>query len=116
MKLKFIFLIFLIGCSKVGFSNKKSCANNGDIHFMYVNVPCEECVMVIEEVLDLNSNIFDYNMVRNQDSHILINYCYNPKETDILFIEKSISDIGLLVNQARGSSNIISDNLCCSSQ
>ena len=50
-------------------------------------------------------------MVRNQDSHILINYCYNPKETDILFIEKSISDIGLLVNQARGSSNIISDNL-----
>ena len=55
-------------------------------------------------------------MVRNQDSHILINYCYNPKETDILFIEKSISDIGLLVNQALGSSNIISDNLCCSSQ
>jgi len=116
MKLKFIFFIFLIGCAKVGFSNKKSCANNGDIHFMYVNVPCEECVIMIEEILDLNSNIFDYNMVRNQDNHILINYCYNSSETDVLFIEKSISDRGLSVNQATGSQNINSDNLCCSSQ
>ena len=116
MKLKIIFIILFISCTKVGFPNKKSCANSGEIHFMYVNVPCEECVMAIEEILDLNSNIFDYNMIRNQGSHILINYCYNSKETDILFIEKSISDIGLLVNQAHGSSNIISDNLCCSSQ
>ncbi len=116
MKLKIIFIILFIGCAKVGFSNKKSCANNGDIHFMYVNVPCEECVMAIEEVLDLNSNIFDYNMVRNQDSHILINYCYNSEETDVLFIEKSISDMGLSVNQAAGSQHINSDNLCCSSQ
>ena len=56
---------------------------------MYINIPCEECVIIIEETLDLNSNIFDYNMVRNKENHILINYCYNSKNTDVFSIEKS---------------------------
>ena len=116
MKLKIIFIILFISCTKVGFPNKKSCANSGEIHFMYVNVPCEECVVMIEEILDLNSNIFDYNMVRNRENHILINYCYNSQETDVLFIEKSITDIGLLVNQGLENKLIALNTLCCTSQ
>ncbi len=83
---------------------------------MYVNVPCEECVGMIEEILDLNPNIFDYNMVRNKENHILINYCYNYQETDVLFIEKSVTDIGLLVNQGLENNLITSNTLCCTSQ
>ena len=83
---------------------------------MYVNVPCEECIIMIEEILDSNPNIFDYNMVRNKENHVLINYCYNSEQTDILFIEKSITDIGLLVNQNLESKLITSDTLCCTSQ
>ena len=83
---------------------------------MYVNVPCEECVVKIEETLDLNLNIFDYNMIRNKETHILINYCYNSEQTDILSIEKSIADIGLLVNQNLENNLITSNTLCCTSQ
>ena len=116
MNFKLILFLLFIGCSKINSPIKSSCSNNGNIHFMYVNVPCEECVIMIEEILDLNPNIFDYNMVRNKENHVLVNYCYNYQETDFLFIEKSISDIGLLVNQPIGNQNINSDNLCCSSQ
>ena len=116
--MNFILILFLlfIGCSKINPTIKSSCSNSGNIHFMYVNVPCEECVIMIEEILDLNPNIFDYNMVRNKENHILINYCYNSQETDVLFIEKSIADIGLLVNQGLENKLIISNTLCCTSQ
>ncbi len=116
MKLKLIILLLAMGCTTISSDNKSSCSKNGNIHFMYVNIPCEECVMMIEEILDSNPNIFDYNMVRNKENHILINYCYNSEQTDILFIEKSISDIGLLVNQNLENKLIISDTLCCTSQ
>lgn len=116
MNLKLILFLLFIGCSKINSTIKSSCSNNGNIHFMYVNVPCEECVIMIEEILDLNPNIFDYNMVRNKENHILINYCYNYQETDVLFIEKSIADIGLLVNQSLENKLITSKTLCCPSQ
>ena len=111
-----IFFLLFMGCTKIEPTIKSSCSNNGNIHFMYVDVPCEECVSMIEEIFNLNSNIFDYNMVRSKENHILINYCYNSQKTNIFFIEKSISDIGLLVNQPITSRNINSDNLCCSSE
>ena len=116
MKFKLIILLLIISCSKISTSNKSSCSSNGNIHFMYVNVPCEECAMMIEETLNSNLNIFDYNMVRNKENHILINYCYNSEQTDILFIEKSITDIGLLVNQNLENNLITSNTLCCTSQ
>ena len=74
-------------------------------------------MIIIEELLESNSNIFDYNMVRNKENHILINYCYNSKKTDVFLIEQSITDIGLSVNQgAVNSQQGVSEILCCSSQ
>ena len=56
--MNFILILFLlfIGCSKINPTIKSSCSNSGNIHFMYVNVPCEECVIMIEEILDLMKN------------------------------------------------------------
>ena len=47
--------LFLIGCAKMSSdsSNKASCANNGNVDFIYINSPCEECVLVVEEILDI---------------------------------------------------------------
>ena len=116
MKLKFIILLLLIGCSKINSSNKENCGDHGEFDFMYIYVPCEECVVTIEEILDSNPNIFDYNMVRNKENHIIIYYCYNHKETNVLFIEKSIIDMGLSINQNTGAQKIKSNVLCCTSQ
>ena len=111
--MKFIIFFLLIGCTKIGPSNTNTCANNGNVDFIYIDVPCEECVIEIETILDSNSNIFDYDMVRNKENHIIIWICYHSKNTDILSIEKSITDIGLSVNQ-----DILNTQttLCCGSQ
>ena len=116
MKFKLILFLLIIGCSKISSPKTDSCAKNGDIHFMYVSIPCEECAFAIEETLDSNPNIFDYNMVRNKENHILINYCYNSKKTDVIFIEKSIAEMGLSINQSISGRLDNLNTLCCTSQ
>ena len=103
--------MFLMSCMKFNSSSLESCANDGEIHFIYIDAPCEECIIEIQEFFNSNSNIFDYNMVRHKENHVLINYCYNSKKTDVIFIEKNILDMGLSINGVT-----INSPLCCTSQ
>ena len=100
MKLFLINILFMliIGCSNLG-SKSPTCENNGTIDFMYINIPCENCIMIIEEIMESNANIFDYNIIANQNNHIMVNYCYDSNITSQLMVEKNILEHGFPVNQ-----------------
>ena len=93
-----ILFVLIIGCSNLG-SKSPTCEKNGTIDFMYINIPCESCIMVIEEIMKSNSDIFDYDIIINQDNHIMINYCYNSSNISRLMVEKNILDYGFPINQ-----------------
>ena len=100
MKLLLINILFILiaGCSNLG-SKSPTCENNGTIDFMYINIPCENCIIIVEAIMKSNPDIFDYDIIINQDNHIMINYCYNSNNISQLMIEKSILDYGFLINQ-----------------
>ena len=100
MKLFFIniFFILLIGCSNLG-TKQPTCQNNGTIDFMYINIPCEDSIHIIEEIMESTSDIFDYNIIANQNNHIMVNYCYDNNIISQLMIEKKILEYGFPINQ-----------------
>tara|TARA_B100000287_G_scaffold349688_1_gene338323 strand:- start:1007 stop:1354 length:348 start_codon:yes stop_codon:yes gene_type:complete len=97
----FIFIIFLLFINCASNSNQKSsCQNNGKIDFMYINIPCEKCVDLITEIMDNNEHVFSYDIIRNKDSHILINYCYNYKKIQSKDIEKMMTNNNFAINKS----------------
>jgi len=97
----FIFIIFLLFINCASNSNQKSsCQNNGKIDFMYINIPCEKCVDLITEIMDNNEHVFSYDIIRNKDSHILINYCYNYKKINSKNVEKMMINNNFSINKS----------------
>ena len=108
-----IFFLLIINCVSNN-SHKLSCESNGKIDFMYINIPCEECVSIIDNFFGNEENIFSYDMIRNKESHIIINYCYNYRKTSPSKIEKRLTDNNFAINQAlteAQKSKLI--ELCC---
>ena len=99
---KFIlfFILLFIGCSLDNSLNNLTCENNGKIDFMYVNIPCEKCVDLIAEIMDNNEYVFSYDIIRNKDSHILINYCYNYKKINSKNVEKMMINNNFSINKS----------------
>ena len=91
-------LLLLISCSSNSLQ-KSTCQNNGRIDFMYINIPCDDCTYLIESIFENNLNIFSYDIIRNKESHIMINYCYNYKKTAPQDIEKILTDNNFSINK-----------------
>ena len=107
-----IFLLF-INCVSNS-SQKLSCEDNGKIDFLYINIPCEECVTTINSFFENDENIFSYDMIRNKESHVIINYCYNYKKTSPSKIEKSLTDNIFAINKTlTGAQKAKLNDLCC---
>ena len=111
-----IIILLLSGCALDG-KHKSTCQNNGAIDFMYIDIPCEGCVDFIEDIFKNNSHIFSYDIIRNKENHLIINYCYNYKKIRSQDIEKMLTDNNFSINQT------ITDiqkselqKLCCQTQ
>ena len=111
----FIFIIFLLFINCASNSNQKaSCQNNGKIDFLYINIPCENCINVINDIFANDINIFNYEMIRNKESHIIINYCYNYEKTTPVEIEEKFSSNNFPINKQMTESQKLNLNeLCC---
>ncbi len=114
---KIIFLIcfFVISCSTSNTNLKsQSCQNNGTIDFLYINIPCESCIQFIEELIEDNDGIFDYNIIGNKNEHILINYCYNDNLVSKLDIEEMFRSNGFILDREINEQQLLSlKALCC---
>ena len=108
-------LLFFISCS-TNPTNLKSqnCQKNGTIDFLYINIPCDSCISLVEEIIESNDSVFDYNIVGSKDTYILINYCYNQTRTSELLIQEMFLENGFVINQQMTASQISNlENLCC---
>ena len=108
--------LFISSCSNLSQASP-TCKNNGTIDFMYINILCDNCINVIIEIMDSNSDIFNYDIIRNKENHVLINYCYNYNNTASFIIEKKLTDKGFSINEPLNADQkkLIND-LCCTSQ
>ena len=112
---KFILIIFLL---LIGYASnstqKQTCQDSGKIDFMYVNIPCDECVNLIESIFTDHPHIFSYDIIRNKETHIIINYCYNYKKTNSQDIEETLIDNNFSINQSMTEIQEKSlQSLCC---
>ena len=114
---KIILLIccFFISCSTSNTNLKsQNCQNNGTIDFLYIHIPCESCISLVEQIIESNDDIFDYNIIGSQDAYILINYCYNHNKTSKLVLQEMFFENGFVINQQMTETQIDDlDNLCC---
>ena len=94
-----ISFILITGCYNIT-QQASTCKNSGNIDFIYINTPCDECIDMISKIINSNPNIFNSEIIRNKENHILINYCYNYHNTSSFLIEKTITDKGFLINQS----------------
>ena len=111
-----VVLILLLSCSakNAGLNQRSNCQNDGTIDFIYVNIPCESCIQFIEQLIEQNNNIFDYNIIAKNNQHILINYCYNHTLISKLEIESFFRDSGFIVNQEINNNQLVDlESLCC---
>ena len=111
-----VVVILLLSCSanNVGFNQRPNCQNNGTIDFIYVNIPCESCIQFIEQLIEQNNNIFDYNVIAKNNQHILINYCYNHTLISKLEIESFFRENGFTANQEMNENQLVAlESLCC---
>lgn len=117
--LKFLLLLLLLfGCSQIAqTTSRTTCQNDGTIDFMYINIPCKECIELIKDTLDANQEIFSYDITENniyEDVFILINYCYNYNTMSSPIIEESITDKGFIISGVTSEEQkIILKNTCC---
>ena len=112
---KFILIIILlfIGCAPNNFQ-ESTCLNNGSIDFMYINIPCDECINLIENILKNNPHIFNYDITQNKKNHIIINYCYDYKKISPQNIEKIFTDNSFPINKSMtDAQNKNLQDLCC---
>ena len=108
--------LLILGCSSL---NKAfpTCKNNGTVDFMYINIPCDNCLDIIIEIMESNSDVFNYDIIRNKESHVLMNYCYNYNNTSSFIIEKKMIEKGFSMNETLNETQKkILENLCCTSQ
>ena len=115
-KLLFLVVLLFLSCSANTATSKDSsnCQNSGTIDFLYINVPCDDCIHFVEGLIEDNEGIFDYNIIANKDEHILINYCYDNNSTSKLLIEEELRDNGFIANQEATVQQInFLENLCC---
>ena len=115
-KLLFLVVLLFLSCSANTATTKDSsnCQNSGTIDFLYINVPCDDCIHFVEGLIEDNEGIFDYNIIANKDEHILINYCYDNNSTSKLLIEEELRDNGFIANQEATVQQInFLENLCC---
>ena len=95
-------VLFLLGCSQISqISSETTWEKEGIINFMYIKIPCEECINLIEEILSLNENVFSYDITKNnvnENIFVLINYCYNYNATSSTIIEESVVEKGFSIN------------------
>ena len=67
--------------------------------------------------MDSTSDIFNYDIIRNKENHVLINYCYNYNNTASFIIEKKITDKGFSINEPlNADQKKLLNDLCCTSQ
>ena len=112
-KLILILLLLLFGCAPSSLQ-KSTCQNNGRIDFIYINIPCDECVTLIESIFENNLNIFSYDTIRNKESHIMVNYCYNYKKITPQGIERILIDNNFPINKPMTETQKLKlSELCC---
>ena len=108
--------ILLLSCSvnNAELNQRSNCQNGGTIDFIYVNIPCESCIQFIEQLIEQNNNIFDYNIIAKNNQHILINYCYNHTLISKLEIESFFRENGFIANQEMNENQlVVLESLCC---
>ena len=73
IQLSTVMAILLFSCSanNPGLNQRPNCQNNGTIDFVYINIPCESCIQFIEQLIEQNNDIFDYNIIAKNNQHIL---------------------------------------------
>ena len=107
-------LLFSCSANNPGLNQRPNCQNNGTIDFVYLNIPCESCIQFIEQLIEQNNNIFDYNIIAKNNQHILINYCFNHTSVSKLEIESFFRDSGFIVNQEINDNQLVDlESLCC---
>tara|TARA_B100001540_G_scaffold317379_1_gene350311 strand:+ start:201 stop:578 length:378 start_codon:yes stop_codon:yes gene_type:complete len=114
-KIILLLCFFVISCSSNNISlQSQSCQNNGTIDFLYIHIPCNSCINLVEEIIESNEGIFDYNIIGNKDTHILINYCYNQNKTSKMLIQEMFLKNGFAINQQMTDMQIDDlESLCC---
>ena len=112
-----IILLFCLSCGTVTQNNSQTCENDGMINFTYINIPCKNCIYLIQDILDSNKAIFNYDITENnmnEQIYLLINYCYNQTIISPDIIEQELIDNGFVINDKLSEQkiNILNDRCC----
>jgi len=112
-----IILLFCLSCGTVTQNNSQTCENDGIINFTYINIPCKNCIYLIQDLLDSNQAIFNYDITENNfhnQIYLLINYCYNHAITSPDIIEQNLIDNGFVINGNLSEEKItLLQDRCC---
>ncbi len=114
-----VLIIFLLctGCSSISQESFQTCENDGMINFTYINIPCKNCIYLIQDILDSNKAIFNYDITENnmnEQIYLLINYCYNQTIISPDIIEQELIDNGFVINDKLSEQKItILNDRCC---
>ena len=112
-----IILLFCLSCGTVTQNNSQTCENDGIINFTYINIPCKNCIYLIQDLLDSNQAIFNYDITENNfhnQIYLLINYCYNHTITSPDIIEQNLIDNGFVINGNLSEEKItLLQDRCC---
>jgi len=112
-----IIFLFCLGCSVVNQNESQTCSEHGMISFTYINIPCKECIYLIQDILDSNKSIFNYDITDNtvhDQIYVLLNYCYNHATTSPNIIEQDLIDNGFIINEnlSRQKQIVLQDRCC----
>ena len=112
-----IILLFCLSCGTVTQNNSQTCENDGMINFTYINIPCKNCIYLVQDLLNSNQAIFNYDITENNihnQIYLLINYCYNNAITSPDIIEQNLIDNGFLINENLSEEKItFLQDRCC---
>ena len=117
MKYLSIIILLFVSCSTLNQSKKGTCEKNGMIDFMYIHVPCNECIELINSTMKENLSIFNYEITENTangNTFILINYCYNYDTISKNRIEKDLLNKGFVLNNtlSKQQKDYLKNNYC----
>ena len=112
-----IILLFCLSCGTVTQNNSQTCENDGMINFTYINIPCKNCIYLVQDLLNSNQAIFNYDITENNihnQIYLLINYCYNNAITSPDIIEQNLIDNGFVINENLSEEKItLLQERCC---
>ena len=95
-KIILIIVLLFIGCAS---NSARTCKNHGAIDFIYINVPCEGCIDLVNTIFANNNGIFSYDVTHNKEDNIMVTYCYDYKKINPEEIEKNMVDNNFPVNK-----------------